>query len=673
MYDMIIANLLAGSAVIEPEGYLDRAHIDIGFSNISSETQISKWFMVKELPDWTNPQWMDEIRARCVRPGVKINFYTYGQPHRIAWESAEMKNKMDIWANYADQTSGTVSAFEYRSKRKAMNTRERIINSTMYLNVAELDYKRTLGKVTFFMEVVCSRDEESLVNIISTIKEIKRFCGYEDIKLVDLRINLIDWMQSINVFSLKNIKEIKDKIRKKVLTDDIMASFQPFKQGRIGDDGISLGVDVMRKEVVMYLFKADPNKVENWLISATSGGGKSFFTKSMILWLIGAGFVVTVMDYEGDEYTNIADFMRQSNPDDVKVVSMGKGSTLYCDPMPIPALTGDPDIDDELKEVAMGYTLAHFRTIVAGPTGTLTKWQESVMNTAITRAYESKGVTDDKSTWKNSEKLRLKMVYEEVVDIVANKEFVDDTMESVKHKAAVDIKESCEPYFEPGGAKSGTFRHPIRLQDLLSASFIDFSFGMKGATNSQIDPTILALKQLSVANISIQISNYCKYVKHCFNVKVWEEYQRWGNAAGSAEIIGNSMTGGRKRGDINFIITNDLAAMLDDNNPINKQLRQNISTYCIGKIKDKDVIKEFCRKFSCPEVEDILIKISKANKSDDQKKVIKRAGSRYDKAFCLMLDNGKKAVVKCMLPKSMAESKLFATGVVVGNVEETGA
>jgi len=47
---------------------------------------------------------------------------------------------------------------------------------------------------------------------------------------------------------------------------------------------------------------------------------------------------------------------------------------------------------------------------------------------------------------------------------------------------------------------------------------------------------------------------------------VWEEYQRWGDIKGSAEIIGNAMTGGRKRGDVNLIITNDVAAIIDKNN-----------------------------------------------------------------------------------------------------------
>ena len=194
----------------------------------------------------------------------------------------------------------------------------------------------------------------------------------------------------------------------------------------------------------------------------------------------------------------------------------------------------------------------------------MTQWEERVISTAIQRMYDSAGVTERKETWHRSKGLRLSMVYDEIKAMVESKELVDSDADNVKHKAAMKLSETSAMYFEPGESKSGTFANPMSANELYKAKFIVFSFGMKGAASSLNDPTILALKQLSVAYVSIQISNYCKYVKRCFNVKVWEEYQRWGEAQGSADIISNVMTGGRKRGDVNFIITNDLASMLDE-------------------------------------------------------------------------------------------------------------
>lgn len=659
MYDMIVGNMIAGDNVIEPEEQLDRAHLSIGYSNIASNEYITKYYIINEYPDWLQPSILDKIRSSCILPGIKINFFMYGQPHTINWDSQEMINKVDIWAKYSKETNSNINAFEYRGKKRAVEVKERLINSTMYLNVAELDYKRTLSKVSIVIQITCERNMESLINMNATTAKFKKILKYNGLKVRELKINMIDWLSTIGIFALRGVKETTNKMTKKIMTDDLIACLGGYKQGRIGEEGVPIGIDVNRKELVLYKFKDDPNKVENWLISAISGGGKSYFVKSILLWLIASGFTVTIMDYEGDEYTDFAAFIAESNPEDVKVVSMGKGSAVYVDPMEIPELTGDADIDDDLKEIAMNYILGTYRIMVCGTKGELDKWQESVISTAIKRVYEERGVTEDKSTWHRSKGLRIRQVYEEIEIMVDAKEFVDDSMDNVKHKAAMVILESCRAYFEEGETKAGAFKKPMSLNELHKAKLIVFSFGVKGATSSSLDPTVLALKQLSVANISTQISNHCKYVKHSFNVKVWEEYQRYGDVPGSAEIIGNSMTGGRKRGDINFIITNDLAAILDDNNPINKQIRQNISTYSIGKIKDKDTISEFCSKFQLTEVEDTLRKIAKAaaGKNTNRKK------SKYSFSFCVMFDDDKKAAVKSMLPKAMASSKLFSTGV----------
>lgn len=666
MYDMILANLVAGNSIIEPEQELDNSKIAIGFSNIASESMIAKYFAVTNFPDWMSTQFMDTVRTRCILPGVRVDFYIYGQPHRIRWDSAEMRNKMSIWKNYTETTSDDVNVFEYRAKRDASLARERIIWSTKYLNEAELDHKRTTMKVSFIVEISSRRDDESILNLGKSIKTYKSLCGVSDIKTRELKINMIDWLQYLGIFSLKRIREVSGKMPRKIMTDDILANFNSYKQGRVGKEGICLGIDVLSRVPVLKKLKADPDAPENWLISAGTGGGKSYYIKTLLTYLMADGFVVTVMDYEGDEYYNLANYIKAGNPEDVKIISMGKGSTVYFDPMEIARLTGDSEVDNDLKESAISYTLSIFRVISCGLENTMDQSEERVISTAIRRVYDAAGVTEDKNTWHRSEGLRISMVYEELKDMVESKEFVDESTDNVKHKALVRIVENASTYFEEGEAKAGTFKNPMSANELFKAKFIVFSFGMKGATSSQTDPVILALKQLSVANVTIQISNYCKYVRKCFNVKVWEEYQRWGGAYGSSEIISNAMTGGRKRGDVNFIITNDLASMLDDSNEINKRLSQNIQSYAIGAIKDKDVRHQFCEKFGLTELEPALGLIAKANYTDGESistSKVSSAGNRYKHAFCVVLDNGKKAVVKVMLPAELQKSKIFKTGV----------
>ena len=662
MYDIIFANLFAGTSIIEPERELDRTHIDIGFSNIASEKYIIKYFLITGLPDWLDFQLFDSIRRNVMSPGIRINFYTYGEPYKINWESSEMKNRLRIWEGYTKESKeNDLSGLNYRARRKDILAKERILESTMYLNRAELDYRRRLIKTSFMIEVACLRDRESLDYMDDCIKDLKRYCLEKEIKLLELRVNMIDWLQQLWIFSLRSIKEVYRRVSKKILTDDIVANFSSYKQGRLGEDGIPLGLDVNSGALVLKKFKSNPDAAENILISGGTGSGKSLMTKWLLTWL-STDNVITIVDYD-DEYKNLANFIYDGNPTDAITISMGKGSTSYFDPMEIGELTGDEKIDATLKSDAIKYTMATFNLMIAGVDNVLDKWEESVISTAIKNVYDNNGVTDDRSTWKYSTGCKLEDVYEELRLIVIRQEFVDENMDNVKHKAAVNALESCKKFFEEGEAYYGTFKSPISIKGIRDANFIVFSFSSNSVA-SQENPVLVGLRQLSVANLTTLISNYCKYVRHSFNVKVWEEFNRFGLVKGSADIIGDAITGGRKRGDINLIITNDLSNILDETNPLSARLEQNFTGYIIGSIPSDNVREKFCNKFNIQEMIEPLKRIYKANSEQGKRGRLRE--SQFKHAFCtIMLETGEKAIIKATLPKEILDSKLFRTGVEI--------
>lgn len=667
MYDMILANMIAGNSLIEPTEKLDNSQISIAFSNIASETHISKYFMIAQLPDYVNPRLVDELRMKCCTPDTRIDVYFYGQPHMIDWDSAEMKNKMQIWKEWSEKSSNSVDAFTYRASHSEVMAKRRIIASTKYLNEAELEYKRKTLKVTFIVKISAKRDDDSLINMMESIKQLKIYCSQNDIRLRELRVNMIDWLRGLSPFSLIREREVEARMTKKVLTDDLLANFNSYKQGRVGYKGVPLGVDVKSNEVMLYDFYADTEAANNWIISAETGGGKSYWIKVLLFWLLADGFIVSVMDYEGDEYIPLANFVRAGNPKDVKVVSVGKESTTYYDPCPIPELTGDPKVDDDLKDGSISFITAIFRTICCGTDGDFTRDESKIMSTAIHRMYDTVGVTDDKETWCNSKDCRLSDVYAEIKEMVVSNEFRDVSDDS-KHISAVKMADALSIYFEPGEAKSSTFKTPMDADELYDAQLIIFSFGMRGEGANVSDPVLLALKQLSVAYINIKISNNAKYVKHKLNIKIWEEFQRWGEIKGSTETILNAITGGRKRGDRNFIVTNTIASLMDESNQLAMKLRPNIQHYAIGKIPDKKVRRDFCTTFEKEDCFDVLTEIAKANKGN--RKMSKNKIGRYKNAFCIMLGTGERATVKAMVPKHISESKLLKSGVDIQKEEE---
>lgn len=661
MYDMILACIFSGNSIIEPDTHLDNRQIAIGFNGIASSTTVTKYYMIAKFPDYLERKFIERVRYECMNSGVRMNFYCYCKPHRILWDSPEMKNRMYVWRKYSEKVDDELGVFDYRERKGDVENKRRILKSTSYLNVAELEHKRLLMSVCFIVEISAYRDDESIMNMQRTIEQFKGLCSRSGIKIKDLRINMIDWLREISPFSLKGNKSVTNKMAKKIMTDDILANFNGYKQGRIGFTGVPLGIDIKTGSTVLRKFKDPPQDADNWLIAAETGGGKSYFVKSLLSFLLADGYVEVIMDYEGDEYLNFANYIRAGNPEDVKVVSMGKKSAVYFDPCEIPTLTGDPDVDDELKELSISFIYSIFRVIVCGVDSEFDKWEESVLSTAVQRMYDAVGVTEDKSTWHRSKGLRLHDVFHEIEEMMLSKELVDYESDNVKHKAATSMFESCKIYFKEGEAKAGTFASPMPADELYRANLVIFSFGMKGAGSNLTDHTLLALKQLCVAYINIQISNHCKYVRKKFNVKVWEEFQRWGEVKGSAETILNAITGGRKRGDINFVITNNLASMMDANNKLTTGIKSNLQNYAIGRIPSKSVRRQFCEDYELMDCYDELTKITKAGGRVATRGGTSTSNNKYKYAFCVVLNDGSKSVLKSQLPPSVAESNLFKT------------
>lgn len=653
MYDMILASAFDKGSIVIPDDELDSRSLAVGFSCIASKKYVSKYYMIAGFPDFVKTQLYSEIRNDCSRQGVLIDFFTYSEPYKIDWTSPEMTSKMRVWKDYCKEHNEEVDVFKYRDEKSNQDNRKRIILSTGYLNRAELDNGRTLAKTYIIVRVTARRDKESLINMASAIESLRSEQSKLGLKIRELRINMMDWARLLNPFSLMK-NDMYAKIPKKVVTDDIEANFCSIRQGKVGKTGVPLGMDIKSGQVVLYKFKEDVESAENTLIAGETGSGKSYFVKPLITYMIAQGTVGVIMDYEGDEYTNLGDYIAASNPDDVCMINIGKSSEYYFDPCPIPAETGEPSIDSSRKQTAMSYIKLMFQTMICDKDGmVLNKQQLKVISIAIQRMYDSVGVTDDSKTWhKRSQRLRIRNVYEEIKMMVENNEFYNPDGGNELHDAATDIVNATSVFFEPGEVYAGTFGIPLSIEKIYRAKLIIFQFGQKGEAASLTEAKIIKLKQIAVAYVNTLVSNYCKYVKKCLNFKIWEEGQRWLHLAGSAEIIINEITGGRKRGDINFIITNNISDLLKEADTLGEALTLNIQNYFIGRIPKKSTREKFCSEFKVTNMLPELDKIADNGKG--------RESSAYRYAFALVLKNGSTPVVRSELPKAITESKLYA-------------
>ena len=456
--------------------------------------------------------------------------------------------------------------------------------------------------------------------------------------------------------------------------------------------GISLIPDIDELKVFSCFPCLKPVKrttetAENWLITAETGGGKSFFVKGLLVQLLAmSNYNGTIMDVEGFEYIPLANYLATS--DKVIIINMAEGTGVYYDPVEI-ILTGNEELDRDMYSLSTSFTLSLFKCLLDN-TEDEDEWVDIVINDAVSLTYAMKGVSSsDMSTWGNSKGLSLYHVYnmlkllksngnaERAIGSMFTESLYEEKMGGGKKLSQNDVNRlitsnpgyqksidlciaKISRYFEPDGVRASLFKNRISIDDIKDAKLVVCSFGMAGKSENSVDSIQMSLMQLYSANISHLRSIFSKH-RGIYNFKLWEEFQRWGGFPDADKTINVALTGGRKLGDVNIIITNKVIDMLNDDK---FGVFSNVTSFAIGAIGDSFVREELCNRLTIANMIPDLNAIANNNKDlsayVDGDTVL---SNPYRKAFLIGLDRTIYTVSKMIIPRGLASSKIFKTGV----------
>ena len=510
-------------------------------------------------------------------------------------------------------------------------------------------------------------------NFDKSIYEISEYCRSVGIQITRVSSDMGEFLKAFSPFSAQLTSKILKQVGNNTIPDEQIARFSTYSQGKIGKDGIMFGTDIHSGFAVFKKIKKRDVDAENIIIAAETGSGKSYFVKYLILQLLAYNyFNGTINDIEGTEYTPLANYV--SHNDNVVILNMGEGCGCYYDPFEI-SLTGVDSLDQDLFKYCKSFTSTIFRVLIGEKLLEENIWANKIVNNAISLAYSSIGVVmNDKSTWSKTKGYDLfyvyskfKDLYQECLDLQEKGTKDLDLHERYKlnseyiatlDKVVANLSEYFEP-FDKGGIHSDVFSKRVNLSDIVDAKLLINSFGMEGRSPDTVDKTQMALSQISAANISYIRSIFSK-AQGKFNFKVWEEFQRWGQFPGSATTIKTAITGGRKLGDVNFILTNNPKELLDDDR---FAIFDNITSFAIGAIGSQTTRSRLCKELSVssllPELDKTVT--SKGNTETFESNSILQ--SEYDKAFLVCLDKTVFTMAKVELPSHIANSMIFKTGV----------
>ncbi len=638
-----------------------------GSATMSGKDNISFYYTLDGYPSSIPINFKFRIRMNA-KGQVRVAFIHTFEPTRIDWNSPQMRSKIKTWRTM-EEGADEVTEYNYIDNIGSMDNSERRKASLVYLADADKRRNRNLFKYRTLMVISGKRGDAFDLSV----SEILNYCKSVGIIATRVTSNMDKFLGAFSPFSMELGNGALAEVGANTIPDEQIARFSNYAQGKIGKSGIIFGTDIFSGYNVYKKLKRHDTDAENILITAETGGGKSYFLKFILLQITGLDeYNGTINDIEGFEYLPFGYFV--GNHDKVVVLNMAEGEGCYYDPFEV-VLTGDDDLDRDMFKYCKSFTNSIMTVCVGEKLLTENVWVQKVINNAIAKAYTDIGVVDDdKSTWLNTQGYDLfyvyskfKELYEEHKVLRCIKEEDLDLHERYKlnpgYIDALDkVVANLSEYFEPlehGGIRGDVFKKKVSLGDIVDAKLVINSFGMAGKSADSVDKTQMALAQLSAANISYLRSIFSK-ARGKFNYKVWEEFQRWGQFPGSANTIKTAITGGRKLGDINFIVTNNIKELLDDDR---FAIFDNITSFAIGAIAASGTRERVCAQLSVqsllPELNSLVTKKGDSSSFESSEGTTM---SIYDKAFLVHLDKSVTTISKVNLPSSVADSEIFRAG-----------
>lgn len=247
---------------------------------------------------------------------------------------------------------------------------------------------------------------------------------------------------------MENNIDIKNVAKRNVLTSGIVSTY-PFISSSIFDkDGIFIGTNIYNNSLIFIdRYNSEKYKNANICIFGTSGAGKSFFTKLLILRSRLFGIKQYIIDPER-EYTNICEKLKGT------LLKIGPSSTHYINIMDI----RKESIEDDNKgylATKISKLIGFFNLIF----GEINEEEKGILEEKIIECYKQKNITfDDNNLFKikNNKKIFKEKedmpILEELYNIFEKEEktkifkikmmpFVKGSLNFFNHKTTVNIND----------------------------------------------------------------------------------------------------------------------------------------------------------------------------------------------------------------------------------------
>ena len=259
--------------------------------------------------------------------------------------------------------------------------------------------------------VVYSEDKKELEYYLNKIEGITQSKGLQtrraNFRQEELFLSCIPIME--------NNKKIKNAAKRNVLTSGLLATY-PFISSNIFDsNGIFVGKNIYNNSLVFIdRYNTEKYKNANMCIFGTSGAGKSFYTKLLILRYRLLGIKQYIIDPDR-EYHNLCNELKGT------LIKIGPTSNTFVNVLEIRKESIE-DGETGYLAIKISKLIGFFNLIF----GELNEEEKAVIEEKLIETYKRKGITfDDESLYKIYNKKRTKKIFKSNIDMPILKDLLN--------------------------------------------------------------------------------------------------------------------------------------------------------------------------------------------------------------------------------------------------------
>lgn len=632
------------------------AQMKFGYNTIITSTSIRKYYQLTRHAMYMPMQLIQALRTieateEYVGEGVSVNICLKLEPHWIDWNTREMNLRSQVWEQDMAEAEEQVGHNRLVSDEELAVTKQNTWLEQSWRYFKEMCAENHSTPVVQVYVELCTgiATKRAFGNLKQAGMQLMRLAVTSGFEFKEIKGNLWDFQRLFSPVSAGNPR-MERKTPRFPLTDHYVANMMSYTPGKIMHDEVLMGLDIDTGKMVYKNFISANGGAEILLIGAVTGGGKSYFSKSISLNILPNDYTLIVMDRDG-EYIPMAEKAKGT------VISMSRGSGRYYDATIIAEVTGIPKVDATLLIDSQNATTAVFNVLADAVNG-MNSAELAMFNDAYNKLYAKYGIVQsDNSTWHRSSTLSFHKLYQEICNLRTDQTYVDRYGTQL-----LDFIDKLRVFFEEDGVYSYLFKEPIKLTDVLAnvdgnapLVVLHMDLADEDGNNKNDKPTFIKLITTNYLMDTILTHNRRL---NKFTFEIVEEFQRYLNNDFAKGIVVTQVTGGRKKNANVIVVTNnpdELAAALGTDKTLSA-IRSNITSAMIGKIQSESSIGPICQNLGLAGCENEL-------------REMMHDPDTYRHCFVAKFDGKEAAIIKAIVPPEYVKSDIFKTRTLKEEVE----